>query len=267
MNTLSELLANTSEVPALFHFGCQLLSDEAKEALLLGDPELKKKQDHDWKEILQCCNDLKDPRLHALCKALIDEFSTRYCRAAAARKNHHARRGGLVEHVAQMMRTANAICVAYPDLNKDLLITAILFHDSGKLWENNYPENDFNQLYQVHAEALGHITLGIELVNKLWRDISEKNNSDWRTLVPPSEHVRLHLLHLIASHHGQLDYGSPIVPKTPEAFTLHYIDNLDAKIEMCKMSYENSNKLNSQIFEKAFPLPGNLLTPLSKFLE
>ena len=70
---------------------------------------------------------------------------------------------------------------------------------------------------------------------------------------------------MIASHHGQLDFGSPIVPKTPEAFALHYIDNLDAKMEMCELAYENSNLLSSQIVEKKFPLPGNLILPLKKY--
>ena len=166
-----------------------------------------------------------------------------------------------------MMRSAVGICAAYPQLNRDLILTAILFHDCGKLWENNYPESDFHQVYNLHAEALGHITLGIELVNKLWRDICEAQGSDWKVLHPLTEHVRIHLLHLIASHHGQLDYGSPVVPKTPEAHTLHQIDNLDAKIEMCEMCYDNANKLNSQIYEKQFPLPGNLLAPLAAYKE
>ncbi len=241
------------------------LSDEGKEVLLLGDPLLKEKQDEDWNTITELCAEIKDPRLHALCKKFFGDFTERFRRAAAARKNHHARRGGLTEHVAQMMRSAVAICTAYPHLNQDLMITAILFHDCGKLWENNYPETDFHQTYNLHAEALGHITLGIELVNKLWRDICEIGQSEWKLIEPATEQVRIHLLHMIASHHGQLDFGSPVVPKTPEAFALHYIDNLDAKMEMCELAYENSNSLSSHIVEKKFPLPGNLILPLKKY--
>ena len=334
MNTLTQLITEASETPALFQFGCQLqkcsqrltksqkpyyefelvdaggsaslklwnnhpqfdqtaelkngtflsiegsftknqyglesqdwqwahLSTEGQETLLLGDPDLKKKQDEDWVTIQQLCGAITDPRLHTLTQLFLTDFTDRFRRAAAARKNHHARRGGLVEHVAQMMRTGAAICQAYPKLNQDLLITAILFHDCGKLWENNYPETDFHQVYQIHAEALGHITLGIELINKLWRDIYDIHHEEWKTMEPATEQVRIHLLHLVASHHGQLDFGSPVVPKTPEAFALHYIDNLDAKIEMCDMAYEKSNMLGSQIYEKMFPLPSNLISPLT----
>ena len=241
------------------------LSEDAREEILLGDPELKAKQSEDWDTIEKLCSELSDPRLHSLCNTFIKEFGERFRRAAAARKNHHARRGGLTEHVAQMMRTAAAVCVAYPQLNKDLLITAVLFHDSGKLWENNYSAQDFHQSYNLHAEALGHISLGIELVNKLWGDIEKEHGADWKLIAPPSANVKIHLLHMIASHHGQLDYGSPVVPKTPEAFALHYIDNLDAKMEMCELAYAESNKLAPQISEKRFPLPGNLISPLKKY--
>lgn len=241
----------------------QTLSESEKETLLSGDPALKHKQDADWEAIRTMLSEIKDPRLHSVCQKFISDFNSRLKRAAAARKNHHARRGGLIEHIAQMMKSACAICTVYPNLNQDLMVTAVLFHDSGKLWENNYPEEDFHQIYSLHAEALGHITLGIELLNKIWRDCAEDSaNSHWRELNPPTEHVRIHLMHMIASHHGTLEFGSPVTPKTPEAFALHFIDNLDAKMEMCDQAYEKSNKLSPQIFEKQFPLPGNLLTPL-----
>jgi ATP-dependent phosphoenolpyruvate carboxykinase len=126
-----------------------------------------------------------------------------------------------------MMRCATALCSAYPSLNHGLIITGILFHDCGKMWENGYPDQSFTQVLTLHGEMLGHIPLGMELINKLWRDLTENpDHQDWQNLQPPSEHVRLHLLHLIASHHGQLDYGSPILPKTPEAIALHHIDNI-----------------------------------------
>ncbi|NIP98262.1 MAG: HD domain-containing protein, partial [Akkermansiaceae bacterium] len=130
----------------------------------------------------------------------------------------------MVEHVGQMMRSAKALLTVYPDLNSDLLLAGVLFHDCGKLWENNYPETGFAQTLSLHGEMMGHIPLGIELVNKIWRDLLDSETSDgWLTLDPPSEHVRLHLLHLIASHHGELAFGSPTLPRSPEAFVLHYI--------------------------------------------
>jgi len=242
------------------------LSDSDRDTLLLGDASLKQKQDKDWSDIQQMISEIKDPRLLGLCSIFIEQFGDKFRRAAAARKNHHARRGGLIEHVSQMMRTAKAIGSVYQELNTDLITTAVLFHDCGKIWENNYPEEGFEQGYNLHAEALGHICLGIELINKLWRDLAQLPEYKlWQQASPPTEHVRVHLLHLIASHHGQLEFGSPVLPKTPEAFALHYIDNLDAKMEMCSQAYEQSAKLSSQIYERKFPLPTNLIAPLNSY--
>jgi len=242
------------------------LSDEGKETLLLGDPNLKAKQEKDLAHIKEALEAIQDPRLYAVCQLFMQTFYDRFLRAAGARKNHHARRGGLVEHVAQMMRSAQAICQAYTHLNLDLLVAAILFHDAGKLWENNYPPEDFHQLYSLHAEALGHISLGIELVNKLWKDcLAAQGDNNWMHLNPPTEHVRIHLMHLIASHHGTLEYGSPVVPKTPEAYALHFIDNLDAKLEMFQNVYTQGSKLHEQIYERQFPFSTNLIKPLHTY--
>jgi 3'-5' exoribonuclease len=233
---------------------------------LAGDPATRERQDRDWKAVLDMVASIRDPRLLALSRMFIDQFEDRFRRAAAARKNHHARRGGLVEHVAQMMRSASAICSVYETLNRDLLITGVLFHDCGKLWENNYPEAGFAQSVSIHGEMLGHIPLGIELVNKLWRDLLDSDAArDWLALEPASEEVRLHLLHLIASHHGELAFGSPTLPRSPEAFALHYIDNLDAKYEMLRMAYEAANELAPGIYERQFPLPAPLVAPLPRF--
>ena len=237
----------------------RLLTEEEKTEFLAGDPHIRAKQNHDWADLVDFVNQLADPRLKDLCLLFIEQFEDRFRRTAAARKNHHARRGGLVEHVAQMMRSAEAICGVYPELNRDLIIAGILFHDCGKLWENTYPENGFNQLQLLHGEMLGHIPLGLELVNKLWRNLPLDG---WHELEPASEEVRLHLRHLIASHHGQYDFGSPTLPRTPEAHALHYIDNLDAKLEMVKDAYAKANESAPGIFERQFPLPAPLVTPL-----
>jgi 3'-5' exoribonuclease len=77
----------------------------------------------------------------------------------------------------------------------------------------------------------------------------------------------LHLLHLIASHHGQYEFGSPTLPRTPEAFALHFIDNIDAKMEMVKDAYARANQLAPHIYEKQFPLPANLVSPLARYEE
>src|SRR6201995_2567502 len=86
----------------------------------------------------------------------------------------------------------------------------------------------------------------------------------WPGLQPPSEDVRLHLLHLLAAHHGDLQFGSPVVSKTPEAWALHYVDNLDAKMEMMAAAYQGK-ALAPRVFERHWPLPGNVVTPLPRF--
>jgi 3'-5' exoribonuclease len=233
-----------------------------------GDPVLREKQDRDYAEIRGLCGSIRDPRLHALCQRFFTQMGDRFRRTAAAKRNHHARRGGLVEHVAQMMRSASALCPVYSVLNRDLMLAGVLFHDCGKLWENTYPENGFSQIHCTTGELLGHIPLGIELVNKLWREMMETPEAAaWSDLKPPTEETRLHLLHLIGSHHGEYQFGSPVLPRTPEAFALHYIDNMDAKLEMLSDGYSNSQEIVPGIYERVFPLTTNLVRPLPVFVE
>lgn len=241
--------------------------DKALGDFYAGDAATREKQDLDFSEIQRLCESIVDPRLHALCQLFFTQLGDRFRRTAAAKKNHHARRGGLVEHVAQMMRSAAALCPVYPELNRDLVLSGVLFHDSGKLWENSYPEHGFAQTLSIHGEMMGHIPLGIELVNKLWRDLMESADAAaWVTLKPSSEDTRLHLLHLIGSHHGEHAFGSPVLPRTPEAFALHYIDNLDAKLEMIRVAYTQTQEIAPNIFERVFPLPTNLVKPLASFV-
>src|SRR5438067_11923134 len=241
------------------------LTDQEKNELLQGPADLRAKQRADWEFILQTIQTIADPRLHALCEAFLQEWGDRLRRTAAARNYHHARRGGLVEHTAQMMRIAKQIAPLYPELNLDLLLAGILFHDCGKLWENQMPENGFNMSYDERGELMGHISIGLELVNSLWRKISVENAGAWKDLVHASEDDRLHLLHLIGAHHGEPEFGSLVSPKTPEAMTLHYIDNLDARLEMFAAGYTTAKPLAARIFDRVRPLPGNLVKSLDKF--
>src|SRR2546429_2265007 len=243
------------------------LTDQEKNELLQGPAELRAKQAADWEFMLQTIQGIADPRLRALCEAFLKEWGDRFRRTAAARNYHHARRGGLVEHTAQMMRVAKQIAPVYPELNLDLLLAGILFHDSGKLWENALPENGFVMNYDELGELMGHISIGLELVNALWRKLSVENADAWKNLSPASEDVRMHLLHLIGAHHGEPGFGSPVAPKTPEAMALHYIDNLDARLEMFAAGYMTAKPLAARIFDRVRPLPGNLVKSLEKFQQ
>ncbi len=242
------------------------LTPDERDTLLAGNPERRARQAADFALLTTTAATLGDPRLRGLTQLFFAEFGPRFARAAAARGNHHARRGGLVEHVAQMLRAALAIAAAYPALNRDLLIAGVLFHDCGKMWENALPADGFAMPFDERGELLGHITIGIELVNALWRKLlATPEAATWAPLAPASEDVRLHLLHLLAAHHGELQFGSPVVPKTPEAWALHYLDNLDAKLEMMDAAYHTSRHLADRIQERVWPLPGNLVAPLAPF--
>jgi 3'-5' exoribonuclease len=244
------------------------LSADEKSALLQGPPALRARQAADWEYIVATTAAIRDPRLYALCAEFIAQYGTRFRNTAGARTYHHARRGGLVEHTAQMMRVAAQIAPLYPDLNLDLLVAGILFHDSGKLWENHLPESGFSMPFDERGEMVGHIGIGLELVNSLWRKIeASERASEWKKLSPPMEDCRLHLLHLIAAHHGEPQFGSPVYPKTPEALALNYIDNLDARLEMIFAGYPAAKPLAARIFERVRPLPGNLVKALDKFSE
>src|SRR5438105_1457791 len=114
---------------------------------------------------------------------------------------------------------------------------------------------------------MGHISICLELVNSLWRKVSAVNANASKDLVPASEDVRLHLLHLIGAHHGEPEFGSPVAPKTPEAMALHYIDNLDARLEMFAAGYTTAKPLAARIFDRVRPVPGNLVKSLQKFQQ
>lgn len=244
----------------------RLLNEEEIEIFLSGDPQLRKKQEAEWETITTYLHSIADPRLAQLCKLFISKYEERFRRTAAARKNHHARRGGLVEHVAQMMRGAIAIGNLYPNINTDLLIAGVLFHDCGKMWENSYPKAGFSQPFDLEGEMIGHIPKGMEVCTQLWDEMMCSEAADsWEQLYPLNDHVRTHLLHLILSHHGTYEFGSPTLPRTPEAMILHHIDNIDAKFEMMSMGYDAARELAPGIYEKQFPLPANLVEPLAIF--
>jgi 3'-5' exoribonuclease len=238
------------------------LPNEEIEVLLEGTSERRALLERAYEKITEAVASIVDPRIKALCDQFLSQYGPRFRRAAAARGNHHARRGGLLEHTSRMMECALALCGVYPEINRDLMTAGVLFHDTGKLWETCPPEKGFGIEPELRGELLGHLSIGIELVNTLWRDLQKEG---WEMLTPSSDDVRLHLLHLIAAHHGQLEFGSPILPKTPEAAMLHFIDNIDARMEMFFTSYEASSQNaggRSGTMEWVRPLGVAPVTPL-----
>jgi 3'-5' exoribonuclease len=238
----------------------RVLTPEEMQSLFAGGESEIAAVEKDYGDVVQLVEGIRDPRLLALCRLFLQEFGTRFQRAAAARQNHHAHRGGLLRHTGQMMRTADALCSAYPNLNRGLLLAGVLFHDCGKLWEVCPPESGFEIPRELRGELLGHISIGIELVNTLWRKLPLE---EWRESTPSSEDVRLHLLHLIAAHHGELQFGSPVEPKTPEAIALNMVDNLDARLEMISAAYVKQPEIAPGIHERVRTLNTSPVKPLA----
>ncbi|MEM9445351.1 MAG: HD domain-containing protein [Verrucomicrobiota bacterium] len=243
------------------------LEDEEKIIFFSGSPERRAQIDEDWFYVCEVFESLSEPRLSLITANCLKQFETKWQRAAAARTYHHARRGGLIAHTSQMLRCAQALAPLYPEVTPDLLFSGILFHDIGKLWENDFPSEGFAVEQTRSGELLGHISMGIEIVNKLWREAVQENPEIFEDQEIPSPILRDHLLHLIASHHGELQYGAPVTPKIPEAWLLHYIDNLDAKMEMMRGSYNQKIELCHELYEAQRPLHGVVAKPLSQWSQ
>lgn len=242
------------------------LTPDQIEALLIGSCEQIQKIEHDYNSICDLVAEMNDPRLRRLCEEFLSEYEEPFRRSAAARDYHHARRGGLVAHVAQMMRAAHALSQIYTQINRDLLLAGTLFHDVGKLWENDYEKEGFTMPYTLTGELLGHIFVGVEFVNRLWKTLEQEPEFQ-SAGTPSADLTRRHLLHLIASHHGQREYGAPVTPRTPEGWMLHYIDNLDARIDMLHAAYQENALLAPHIYEPRRPLEGRPVHPLSSWKE
>lgn len=163
---------------------------------------------------------IKNPYLNKLaCSFFVEdpEFAKAFRFHSAAKSVHHGFVGGLLEHTLGVVKMCDYFAGFYKDLNRDLLLTAAMFHDVGKLKELSiFPEND----YTDDGQLLGHIVIGVEMLTERIRKIPN---------FPPK--LESELKHCIVSHHGELEYGSPKKPALLEAMALSFADNTDAKME------------------------------------
>ncbi len=177
-----------------------------------------------------------------------EEIREKFKKSPAAKSVHHAHKGGLLKHVVSICKLMDFIAFQYPALNRDLLIFGALFHDIGKVWELSI--NNADQTYYTDAgQLLGHMQLACELIDK----------KSSRILGFP-EDLRLILKHIVLSHHGKLEYGSPKLPMTAEAVIVAMVDDLDSKIDQVlgflnqeRQSGEKWSKYN-EYFERYFLL-------------
>lgn len=166
---------------------------------------------------------IRDDELRNLMQCLLDmpDVFPPFCRAPAAMRNHHAYEGGLLEHVTQLMELTESVCRHYEYLDRDLLIAGVFLHDIGKIdelqWEHECGYTDVGQL-------VGHPVLGVRILDRAVERYQQVHGK------PVSAPLVFQLQHLIVSHHGKLEFGSPKVPMTLEALTLSYLDDLDAKL-------------------------------------
>lgn len=141
--------------------------------------------------------------------------------ATAAVSNHHAYPGGLLRHTVDLMEMCQLLGPRYERIDTDLLTFGAFLHDLGKMHEIN-ASGELS--YTDRGQLVGHIVIGVQMLGDMIADLEHESDEDF-----PAE-LRTHLEHLIVSHHGQLDFGSPRLPATLEAILLHHIDNLDAKV-------------------------------------
>lgn len=150
------------------------------------------------------------------------KFLADFAKAAAAVSNHHAYPGGLLRHTIDLMELSQLVGPRYPQLDAELLMFGAFLHDLGKIEEMSH---DGEISYTDRGQMVGHLVIGVQTLNEKIATIESDE--------PFPDQLRLHLEHLIVSHHGQLEYGSPKMPVTLEAIALHHLDNLDAKIAAC----------------------------------
>lgn len=187
-----------------------------------------------YKELGAYVNRIQNPYLRQLLLAFFGdkEFAKKFKEHSAAKRVHHGFMGGLLEHTLSVTKLCDFYATQYPMINKDLLITAALCHDIGKVNElSSFPEND----YTDEGQLIGHIVMGTIMID-------EKINKIQGFPVKLGNELK----HCILAHHGELEYGSPKKPALLEALALNFADNTDAKIESFVEALEESNTQNSE---------------------
>jgi 3'-5' exoribonuclease len=184
-----------------------------------------------WTELRATVAAMRNAHLKGLVEGLLDdeEVARRYRRAPAAKQIHHAYLGGLLEHVLSLCTLARVAAGHYANIDYDLLLTGVVLHDIGKIYELNY-ERGFS--YSDEGQLLGHITIALGMVADKLRGLPDFP-APLRSLVE----------HMILSHHGQLEFGSPKLPQFPEALLLHYLDDMDSKMECMRALIENDRQV------------------------
>lgn len=194
-------------------------------------PRTEKNIGNMFEEFKAIIGEITNPDLKNLTQAFLadTELMKQFCIAPAAMQMHHNYLGGLLEHTLSMATVAKVLFPLYPKIQKDLVLAAIFLHDIAKTQELSY-KIGFG--YTDRGQLLGHIIQGTQMITQKADELKAAGT-------PVNEDILDSLLHIIVSHHGQYEYGSPKLPATPEAFMVNYIDNLDAKMNQTATLIEN----------------------------
>lgn len=183
-----------------------------------------------YEELKKIIESIKEPHLHELTEKYFikdTEFVKEFKVHSAAKSVHHGFVGGLLQHTLAVTKMCDFMAANYPIIDRDLLITAAIFHDVGKMWElSEFPSNE----YTDDGQLLGHIFLGAELIGREAQQIPGFPKA-----------LATELRHCILAHHGELEYGSPKKPAMAEALALNFADNADAKLETITEVYAKAD--------------------------
>ncbi len=199
-----------------------------------------------YRELTAYIGQIKSPHLKQLAESFFGdkEFEERFSHHSAAKMIHHGFVGGLLEHTLSVTQICDFFCRQYPVLNRDLLITAAMFHDIGKLTElSDFPRND----YTDDGQLIGHIVIGAMIVEERIK-----------TIPGFPERTASELVHCILAHHGELEFGSPKKPALIEALALSFADNTDAKLETMREALEASPEGSTEWLGFNRPLDTNI---------
>lgn len=191
-------------------------------------PQSERNIDQMWTELEAWVAGFTDPHLQSLLHAFLcdPEIAAALRQAPAAKGMHHAWIGGLLEHILSLLGICDLAAQHYPGIDRDLLLTGVVLHDIGKLRELRWGTS-FD--YTLEGQLLGHITIGLGMIEARIAALPD---------FPPAKRVLVE--HLVLSHHGKYEFGSPKLPMIPEAILLHYLDDLDAKMQTVQAEFARS---------------------------
>ena len=189
-------------------------------------PHTTKDVEELWATLIRYVDGFSNHWLQALVRSFLEDpaIASAFREAPAAKSLHHAWMGGLLEHVVSLMGLCELAAQHYPEINRDLLLTGVIFHDIGKLQELRWGMT-FD--YTLEGQLVGHIAIAVGMIEKKLAAMPE---------FPPT--LRILVEHMVLSHHGRLEFGSPKLPMIPEAVLLHYLDDLDAKMHTMRSEFE-----------------------------